>query len=75
MGSVESPNFEKGVVSDMFNAEKDEDNLAVTLSKINAHDVQPHCHYDRRYAEDHQDCPSPSANIVEGGAHDVILKE
>jgi IMP dehydrogenase len=75
MGGAESLKFEEGVDSYVHYAGKMKDNLAVTLGKIKA----TMCSCGATTIADLQENAKitlvSSTSIVEGGAHDVILKE
>jgi inosine-5'-monophosphate dehydrogenase len=75
MGGTESLKFEEGVDSYVPYAGKMKDNLAATLSKIKA----TMCSCGAVTIPDLQQNAKitlvSSTSIVEGGAHDVILKE
>ena len=75
MGGTESLKFEEGVDSYVPYAGKMKDNLAVTLGKLKATMCSCGAVTIRELQETAKITLVSSTSIVEGGAHDVILKE
>ena len=75
MGGTESLKFEEGVDSYVPYAGKMKDNLAVTLGKIKATMCSCGAINIPELQKNAKITMVSSTSIVEGGAHDVILKE
>ncbi len=75
MGGAESLKFEEGVDSYVPYAGKMKDNLAVTLGKIKATMCSCGAISIKDFQQHAKITLVSSTSIVEGGAHDVILKE
>ena len=68
--------FEEGVDSYVPYAGSLKDNVDLTLSKVQLHHVQlRRAHHPRTAAEGQADAGFLHVSIVEGGAHDVLLKD
>ena len=75
MGGTESLKFEEGVDSYVPYAGKMKDNLAITLGKIKATMCSCGSTSIKGLQQDAKITLVSSTSIVEGGAHDVILKD
>lgn len=75
MGGDAKLSFEEGVDSYVPYAGSLHDNVGLSLKKDKIHDVQLWCAFHSRIAEKAKITVISTTSLVEGGAHDVLLKD